>query len=214
MKKIFKNVNQRDAILAVVFFILFFIIYSGMNAQSQKGSRFSGFSAQTSLSGSGLGTAIQLSTDLELGDATLSFGPMIQFRNRNLSGAHLTYQYFLNYDRSKRSTLMFFGTTRYKHAAFMSQSAINQENKIFPENGFDYTKMKIRSLSIYAGFGLRMRHSDFLCSIWSIGVGGYMALEGQPQFKNMYKEMSGGSVQLSYALRYTFSKVKEAKELK
>ena len=172
MKKVFNSANKREAALAIVFFILFVLIYSVTHAQS--GNRFSGFSLQTSLAGSGIGGGLQLTADLESGNSVFSLGPVIQISRGNISGAQFQYRYYINNNLNRRATLFFFGSAQYNRAAFLSNGTIDREKMIFPESGFDYAKMRISAMELYGGFGIKYAHTSFLSSTWNIGTGAYL----------------------------------------
>jgi len=203
-----------------LFFSLFLLV--SINAKSQDGTHncFKNFGIGTTstITSSGHGTFYSLRVQYTSKRTTLSFGPVVQKRNMNLSGFQAGFEYtlfadgitedmgndFENYSNLERKVELFaFASSIYNNSAYLSKSEIRMECSNSEEKTKSFEDLKLKTFENYTGVGLRIKFTDQLKWTNSIGVGGYVTLSSTNE---MTRERQAIGLLLRTGLTYQFGK--------
>jgi hypothetical protein len=173
---------------AVVIFIIWLLMVlfpSDANAQRAnfKNHNDQNFGVRISLIGSASGLGSFYCPQLYYSRNRFTFlgGPMVQFRKKNISGAIAGAEYSVigkkNNDwlnpAKECADLFFFATAVYQDAAYLSNTNVRVESRYGKETGVAYDKLKVKTVELYGGFGIKAEFLPHLQWTGSIGLGFY-----------------------------------------
>lgn len=204
---------NKNSVSTIFLFKIIIVLLLISNIGFSQGARIHfGISAASSITGSGFGIQYSPGVFCKFGNKNIEIGAIIQKRNFNASGVRVNYEYTvfdgenLQYgeEGNRNLELFFFSTIIYEHAAKLSSAQIRLERKVSrAESAKEYDKFEFNAIEAYEGFGLRIKLSNRLKWVNSIGVGGWKTFFGE---RSLDREYNSVGLFLRTSLSYQFGK--------
>lgn len=208
MKTTIMHNNQTNTRTTRIIFAIILVIILISTGRTFAGDGLTGIRIQSNMTGSGLSANICLAAVFKLGNGSIGIGPDLQARKFNLSGFQCTYRYSVEKNNGAKAHLFFFSNAIYNRKAYLSRSSCNWESVVSKDQNANFTKMKLSTIEMYGGFGLKLNHSKRISSSWGIGMGFYKTLGEQDTCRKMYRDRNGVGLSINCSLAYTFEKNK------
>jgi hypothetical protein len=130
-------------------------------------------------------------------------------RNRtNISGISLNYEFTLLDPNLQNDCyldwieLYSFAYLGYHEKAFLGKGVCDEENSSNKELTIDPSRMKLKAIDAYAGFGIRILLNKNLKWFNGIGIGGYQVLNST---KGLYYNANGIGLLIRTGISYQFA---------
>ena len=180
VNKFTKTYNLKIAAKSIVVMLLGFILstqYSfGQQLASAQNGNF-GLAVSGMFNADGYGIQYLPSVYYQKNRGTYFIAPIVQKQKANVSGVQLNYEYTFvaagEADGAKGLELFGFATGLFQSNALLGKQAVYNEHMKYPESTEDVSKLRIKSIEAYAGFGLRIKLFKNIKWVNSIGGGGY-----------------------------------------
>ncbi len=195
--------NNQPKSFFKIMVVCLLLITSVLNSSAQKTVK--AIEVSSGVTGSGLGGNIFAGMSLTQGNSSLSFGANFQRQKFHLSGMQLNYRYTVACSENKKVELFFYGNLLIHSSAYLSQRSIRTEQTCRPEEVNNYSKLSLKVIETYAGFGLKLNHTKRISTISDIGVGGFETLNKNYDIR-MYRQKSGLALQFRLTLAVNLNK--------
>jgi hypothetical protein len=192
--------------VAQKFFAVIFLIGSIGSVNPLNASRIiPGIRIAEYVTGNQLGANLSPSVVFSSGKSTLAFGLNIQQRHMNFSGMQSSFSYNFGNENGKAS-IFIFSSFIYQKSASLSKTCIKTEQSVSREIPFQYEKIKLSTVEMYVGFGVNIKHNEFISSQWGVGVGMYDTVKGNESSMGLYREKSAAVLMLKCSLTFNFKR--------
>jgi hypothetical protein len=128
-------------------------------------------------------------------------------RNFHVSGLQSSFRYDFGNEDGKMS-IYAFTTFIYQKSAYLGKGCIKTQYAVAPESNINYEAIKVSTVEMYGGFGLNIKHNDYLQSSCGIGFGMYNTISGHQESMSLYREKSAAVLLLKYSLTVNFVRQK------
>lgn len=159
------------------------------------------------VTGNQLGSNLSASLVLGYGKCNLAVGPNIQMRNFHVSGVQSSFRYDFGNEDGKASIYLFTSFI-YQKSAFLGKGCVKTQYAVEHESQVHFETIKVSTVEMYGGFGLNIKHNDYLSSSCGVGFGMYNTISGHMDSMNLYREKSAAVLFLKYAITFNFVKQK------
>ena len=157
------------------------------------------------VTGNQMGSNFSASLVFRMGKGSFSLGPNFQQRRPHFSGMQSSFEYDFGNPDGKAS-IFAFGSLIYHQSSYLGKGCVKIQNNISRETPLHCENIKLNTIEMYAGFGVNIKHSDFISSSWGIGVGMYNTTSANYQSMNLLRDKSAGVIMLKCALTFNFKR--------
>jgi hypothetical protein len=168
-----------------------------------------GLIINTTTTGNGHGLTFNPGVMFSKGNVLLSSEMNFQRMRGNFTGGQLTFEYAIYNGIGKGNQfcdqdmfdVFLFVNTRYNQNQYLGQSQLKTERKIAYDSSIEFDKVRVNTVELYLGFGVRTKITNRLKWNNSIGIGGYKSLN---ETQELYRENSSICLTLKTGLSVDF----------